>query len=140
MGNGQDLIAVLLADFQKPVISEIAGGHLDADRIPLRISISIEISPVKPDAAGLRPFPDQSLIPVTFLTTKMKIAMRHGKVITASVCELRHAHRVNASANGKEDCLSLRNQSPCNPFKRFFHYFFREAIVYENPKASDSLN
>ena len=117
MGNGQDLIAVLLAYLQEPVISEIAGSHLDADRIPLRISISIEIRPMETNTPGLSPFPDQSLIPVTFLATKMKIAVRHGKVKPASVCELRHAHRVNAATYGKEGRLPLRNQPSRNPFK-----------------------
>ena len=55
--------------------------------------------------------------------------------------QFRHAHRVHSSAHSKKGCFPFRKQPLQNLVKCFLHiYLFLEAIVYEKPKARDSLN
>jgi hypothetical protein len=97
-------IAKLATQSCKPTVTKLSGSHLNAYTAICSISLCVKINPMEPDAIRVSPVPDEYLIPIALLTTKMKIAMSHSKGLRTELRqkEICHAHRIHSSAHSQK--------------------------------------
>ena len=85
--NDYCLITIFFAQLPEPPVPQFPGGHLYAHTILCRIAGCIETDAMHTHTILLSPLGHKRLVSVTFLTTKMKIAMRDGEAIRAEATE-----------------------------------------------------
>ena len=85
--NDNCLIFMLLTQFPEPPVSQLPGRHFNAQAILCRIADSVEINTMHTHAVLLGPLRHKGLIAVTFLPTKVEIAMRDSETASPEAAD-----------------------------------------------------
>ena len=88
--------------FCEEAVTQLPGGHFDADAVFGSIGPRIETCDVAGDPVRLRPFPDEGLVPVALRAAEAEIAVGDPEGSPIAEVRLGEAHRVDAAADAEE--------------------------------------
>ena len=99
--NGNNRVAVLLAELRKPRISQTACGHLHRLARALHLAHGVEALVITLNAILARTLLHQYLILVTLLPTQTEVAVRNAHVVATIHTQRHQHHRIHTSRYGQ---------------------------------------